>query len=161
MLKPHHILASGACFSVGVAQGTKQEVLMWSWVRLMHGKLNMCWDDGEDEEWCLCRRWRVTGWKQHSGAGDIHMNTPTKYLRLHWPRCCYCITVLGTFWRKFAVIFDHRSHMHITAMVQLKVLVWYLSKPWLASSAPNKSHVGFICYGPPGPIYDCHHHHFT
>lgn len=51
------------CCCIVVSQGTRQERMMWSWVRLMCGKWNMCWDDSVDEEWCLYGRWRMTGWK--------------------------------------------------------------------------------------------------
>lgn len=67
--QPRRILASRTCFSVAASRGTRQERMMWSWVRLMCGKWNMCWDDSVDEERCLYRRWRVTGWTLHSRAG--------------------------------------------------------------------------------------------
>ena len=67
--QPRRILASRTCFSVAASRGTRQERMMWSWVRLMCGKWNMCRDDSVDEERCLYRRWRVTGWTQRSRAG--------------------------------------------------------------------------------------------
>lgn len=136
--QPHRILASRACFSVVVSQRTRQERMMWGWVRLMRGKWNMCWDDTVDEDWCLYRRWRVTGRKQHSTVGDIPMNIPPKIFREHstWK------------WEQWMEAFDAiccnilSQKSHCNALIGSDEMV-YQSKPWWAGSVQNKSRAGF------------------